>query len=329
MVRIGNVVLENPLIMAPMAGLTNLPLRLMARRHGAAMVVTEMISAAGLSRNDPKTLTYLHSSPEERPLAVQIFGSDPAAMAESARIAESMGADMVDVNMGCPARKVLRGGAGGGLLREPELARDILLAVRRAITIPLTVKIRAGWSPAQPIARYLAKMAEEAGVDAVTLHPRYVTQKFTGQAQWDIIARVKESVAIPVIGNGDITTPDLALRIQKETGCDGIMIGRAAVGNPWLFREILDKSAGREVRRPSLAERKAVILEHFHLLCEWVGELRAARIMRGLLVKYTRGLPNSTHFRKQFTSIRDRQTMTSTVTDYFEALERPKERGGA
>ncbi|RLF56350.1 MAG: tRNA dihydrouridine synthase DusB, partial [Thermoplasmata archaeon] len=207
MLPIGSVKLRNWLIMAPMAGITNLPFRLMVKRLGAALVTTEMISAVGLVRGQKKTRDYLRTHPEERPLAVQIFGTQPDMMAEAARIAVEAGAAIIDINLGCPAKKVLRAGAGGALLRNPVRVKEILSAVRLSCPVPLTVKMRAGWSPSEPVACQIAKLAEDCGADAVTVHPRYVTQGFSGHADWDLIAKVKECLRIPCIGNGDVFHP--------------------------------------------------------------------------------------------------------------------------
>ena len=320
MLKIRNLSLENGLIMAPMAGITNPPFRLIAKRLGAGLVVTEMVSAVGLSRNHEKTFRYLDSFPEEKPLSVQIFGADPQIMAMAAEIVVEKGADLVDINMGCPARKVIKNGSGGALLRNPDAVRDMVTAVRKACTVPLTVKIRAGWSPHEANFIEISGIIEDCGADAITVHPRFVKQGFSGQADWRIIGQVKKHLSIPVIGNGDIFKPELAIRMREETGCDGIMVGRAAMGNPWIFRQILDLEKGLEPRRPDLSERKAVIMEHFALLSSVIGENRASKMMRGLLLGYTKGLPHSSRFRESFTGINDFNTMVSAMDNYFSIL---------
>ncbi|MCF8142750.1 MAG: tRNA dihydrouridine synthase DusB [Deltaproteobacteria bacterium] len=321
MLRIGALKLKNRLIMAPMSGITNLPFRRIVKRLGAGLVTTEMISAMGLARQQEKTLKYLKSDPEEQPLSAQIFGSDPRVMAEAARIVVDAGVDLVDINMGCPARKVVKTGAGGALLRSPDRVRDIVSAVRAVCPVPLTVKTRTGWSPDQPVARDIARLVEDCGADAITFHPRFVTQRFSGTADWDIISEVKSQVGIPVIGNGDVCTPLQALDMMQQTGCDGVMIGRAAMGNPWIFREILDLDNGMTPRPPGLVERREIISDHFRLLVDLMGEESAARAMRGLLLWYTKGLPYSSRFRGAFTGIHDLVTMTAAMDDYFSLLK--------
>ena len=320
MFHIGTLKLENHLIMAPLSGITNLPFRRIVKLLGPGLVTSEMISAMGLTMGKKRTLDYLKSHPHEKPLAVQIFGSQPEPMAAAAEIAVNSGAGIVDINMGCPARKVVQAGAGGALLRNHHVVKEIITAVRKVCSVPLTVKIRTGWSPTQANAEETALLAEDCGADAVTVHPRFVTQGFSGHANWTIISKVKERLKIPVIGNGDVTTPLLAIKMKEQTGCDGVMIGRAAVGNPWIFKQILALENGLSVQPPSLDERRALILEHFHHLSIEIGENRAAKNMRGLLLSYTKGLHNSRHFRSTFTSINDIDTLVSALDEYFSAF---------
>ena len=320
MLKIGILTLKNRLIMAPMAGITNPPFRRIVKGLGAGLVVTEMVSSVGLSRNHEKTLRYLRSDPQEKPLSVQIFGADPRIMAMAAKMAVEKGADVVDINMGCPARKVTKNGSGGALLRNPTAVHHMVTAVRKACTVPLTVKIRAGWAPQEANFLEIASIIEDCGADAVTIHPRFVNQGFSGQADWNIIRKIKEKVAIPVIGNGDVIKPELALKMWKETDCDGVMIGRGALGNPWIFRHVLDLLKGLEVSPPELSERKETILAHFTHLSEIIGEERASKLMRGQLLWYTKGLPHSSRFRGAFTGIRDIHTMMAALDRYFEAL---------
>jgi tRNA-dihydrouridine synthase B len=321
MFHIGTLKLENDLIMAPLAGITNLPFRRIIKKLGPGLVTTEMVSAMGLVMGKNKTLRYLKSHPDEKPLAVQIFGSRPEAMAGAAEIAVEAGADIVDINMGCPARKVVKNGSGGALLRNLHAIEEIISSVRKVCSVPLTVKIRTGWSPTHASAQEIALLAEDCGADAVTVHPRFVTQGFSGCADWTVIAKVKEALKIPVIGNGDVTKPLHAIKMKEQTGCDGVMIGRAAVGNPWIFKQILDLESGLSVQPPSLDDRRALIMEHFHYLSIEIGENRAAKLMRGLLLSYTKGLPHSRHFRSSFTSINDIDTLISALDEYFSALE--------
>lgn len=320
MLQIGSLKLKNSLIMAPLAGITNLPFRLMVKKSGAGLVTTEMVSAMGLVASKQKTFKYLQTDPQERPLAVQIFGSDHEVMARAADIVVEAGADIVDINMGCPAKKVLKTGSGGALLRSPEKVRQIVSAVRKAVSVPLTVKIRAGWTADDPVAVETARLIENCGADAVTVHPRFVKQGFTGNADWNIIAEVKQNIKIPVIGNGDVIKPSLALDMKNKTACDGVMIGRGAIGNPWIFRQILELEKGLPSREPELSERRALILEHFNQLSLIIGENRAAKMMRGLLLWYTKGLPHSGRFRGTMTSIKDFDTLVSAMDQYFSFL---------
>ena len=317
MFSIGTLKLKNRLVMAPMAGITNLPFRMIVKKMGPALVTTEMISAAGLAKGQSKTFAYLRSHSSERPLSVQIFGSEPDVMAGAAEIVVDAGADIVDINMGCPARKVVKNGSGGALLRSPEKAKRIITAVRRVCPVPLTVKIRAGWSPDQPVYCDIARLIEDCGADAITVHPRFVTQGFSGNADWTIIAKIKEILTIPCIGNGDVFNASLALDLREQTGCDGVMIGRGAIGNPWIFRQIQDLENSLPMWEPDLSERKALIMEHFHLLSGIIGETRASRIMRGLLLQYTKGMPHSSRFRGVITHIKDLQSLTSAMDQFF------------
>jgi tRNA-dihydrouridine synthase B len=318
--QIGNLTLKNWLIMAPMAGITNLPFRLMVKKLGAGLVTTEMISATGLTLGQKRTFEYLISHSDEKPLAIQIFGARPEAMAEAAGIAADAGANVVDINMGCPVKKVLKTGSGGALLRDPQRAAQIVSAVRRACPVPLTVKTRAGWSPNHSSAWKMARILEDCGVDAITVHARFVTQGFSGPADWTIIAKVKEHVTIPVIGNGDVFSPSLAIEMKTRTACDGVMIGRGAIGNPLIFQQIMDLENGLAIHPPELNERKALIMEHFRLLSHSMGDDRAAKTMRGLLLWYTKGLPHSSRFRGAITRIKDSDTLMAVLDHYFSTL---------
>ncbi len=322
MLKIGSLQLDNWLIMAPMAGITNLPFRMMVKRMGAALVTTEMISAKGLVLQKKRTLHYLQSCPEEKPLSVQLFGSDPAVMRDAVQIAVSRGADIIDINAGCPVKKVTKTGAGAALLREPERLRQILTAARAVCRIPLTVKVRAGWRPESADVVSIALLSEDCGVDAVTVHPRFASQGYSGHADWSIIGKLKDSLQIPVIGNGDILRPSDAFNMRKETGCDGVMIGRGAIGNPWIFKQMLLMESGHDAAPPTAEERKGLIMEHFTALSAMVGESRAARIMRSLLLWYTKGLPHSATFRGHITCIKDMDSLLSVMHAYFSSLEK-------
>jgi nifR3 family TIM-barrel protein len=306
--------------MAPLAGITNLPFRMMVKKMGAGLVTTEMISAKGLVLKKKKTLAYLLSDIAEKPLSVQIFGSEPESMADAARIAIDSGADVIDLNMGCPVKKVVKTGAGAALLRAPERIRAIISTVRKACPVPLTVKTRSGWHSNSPDTLYIARLIEDCGADALVLHARSASQGYSGEADWELIRKVKDAICIPVIGNGDVFEPSLALKMRGQTGCDGVMIGRGAIGNPWIFKQILALEAGLPHQNPTPAERKALIMEHFRHLSRLKGERAAARIMRGLLIRYSKGLPHSSGFRGDITGIKDFDSLVSTMESFFNNL---------
>jgi tRNA-dihydrouridine synthase B len=317
MITIGTLPIKNWLIMAPMSGRTNLPFRLIVKQMGAGLVITEMISAVGLSRGQAKTHAYLKSHPDERPVAAQLFGSDPETMALSAEIVAEKGLDIVDVNMGCPVKKVIKTGSGAALMRDPKIVAKILAAVRERSSLPLTVKIRAGWSPEERNALEIARIIEDSGADGITIHPRFASQGFSGNADWDLISEIKKVVTIPVIGNGDITEPSLALKMRSETNCDGVMIGRAALTNPWIFKQILDMENKGSFDLPNLDERYQLILDHYSLLIEYFQETRATRMMKGLLLLYAKNLPNKRLLRELITEIDGREELLSIINKYF------------
>lgn len=317
---IGSCDITPPLVFAPLAGITNLPLRLLAKDNGCGLVCSEMISANGLTFRNAKTLEMLASDPAERPLSVQIFGARPAVMAEAAAMVADSGADILDINFGCAVRKVVKTGAGVALMRTPDLARDILRAVRRAIDIPITIKIRTGWAPSGDQAEEIARLAQDCGVDALTLHPRTARQGFGGRADWSLIRRIKSLVAIPVIGNGDVVTPDHAVAMQVETGCDAVMVGRAGIGNPWIFSQISAAMDGRPWTPPSAAMRRAAMERYFEETVALIGEMRACRIMRSRLAWFVKGLDGCSRFRAAATSVRTLTEVREMIAAFFDGL---------
>jgi nifR3 family TIM-barrel protein len=325
MLQIGPLTLENRFIMAPMAGITNLPFRLILKQMGAALVSTEMISAEGLVRRQKKTLHYMKTLPEEKPLAMQIFGTNPVNMAKAAEIVIEAGADIVDINLGCPVKKVVKTGAGSALLKNPRQVEKILKTLRPVCSVPLTIKIRAGWSPQSENAVEIALLAEGCGVDALTLHARFADQGFSGRADWDIIGRVKRAVKIPVIGNGDVFEPSQALNLRRRTGCDGVMIGRGAINHPWIFRQIHSLEKGLSYKPPTLEERKCLIQKHYQLLARETGSHRAALLMRRILLWYTKGMPNSSRFREQAGKINDLDSLLALMENHFYTLKEERQ----
>jgi tRNA-dihydrouridine synthase B len=318
--RIRNLKLHNGLIMAPMAGFTDAPFRRLVKEMGCSLAFTEMISADGLVR---KCESLLQLDKDEHPVAVQIFGSNPDIMAEAAVIAEGMGGDIIDINMGCPAQPVVKAGAGVNLMRFPEKAKSIIMKVRKKIKIALTVKMRSGWDSGQINAVEISRLAEDCGADAITIHPRTKTQGFRGQSNWSLIGEVKRAVGVPVIGNGDVTSPSLAKKMMIETDCDGVMIGRGALGNPWIFNPQWSDFLERTPSDISfLREKKRVIDHHFSLLQESGGEERAVKEIWKNLFWYTRGLPRSASFRSALAGLRERGALFEAVASYFEQLER-------
>lgn len=304
------------MILAPLAGITNLPFRLLAKQSGCGLVYSEMISANGLVHGSQKTYAMLKSLRVEKPFSVQIFGSDLQKMAAAAQIAEGAGADILDINFGCSVKKVLKTGAGVALMREPEQVEKLLQAVRKAVRIPLTIKIRSGWDPSGIQALQIAEIAETCGVNALALHPRTAGQGFRGKADWSLIAALKKKISIPVIGNGDVCDADDAERMIKETGCDAVMVGRAAIGSPWILAQIIARLKGEDWVPPSLAERFAYMQKYIRANSVYLGEEHASRMLRSRLGWFSKGLPHSSRFRDMIKNISSEQEALELTETY-------------
>ncbi|HEX6203034.1 MAG TPA: tRNA dihydrouridine synthase DusB [Thermoanaerobaculia bacterium] len=327
MLRLGPLAVDPPLFLAPMAGVTDRDFRLIVRRIGGVGVVAmEFVSATMLLQGDRRLEPVMRFCDEERPLAIQVYGGDAASMAEAARIVEAIGADLVDVNMGCPANKVLRGCAGAALMGDLALARDVVRRVVRAVSIPVTVKFRLGLDERRRNHLELGRICEGEGAAAVALHGRTARQMFTGRADWSEIARLKAALAIPVIGNGDVTTAADALAMLAETGCDGVMIGRGATRNPWIFRQIAARRSGGRVPEPTLDDRRRLILDHFTTVIERDPPTHALHKLRAFTNHYSRGLPEGQRLRRQIATLRGPDDFLAAVERHFTEIGEVEER---
>ena len=302
--KIGTVELENPYILAPMAGVTDLPFRLLCKEQGAGLLCMEMVSAKAIQYNNKNTKALLEIHPEELPVSLQLFGSDPDVISEIAKRIGELPFSILDINMGCPVPKIVKNGEGSALMKNPKLVYEIVRKTARAIQKPVTVKIRKGFDDTCINAVEIAKIIEDAGGKAVAVHGRTREQYYSGKADWDIIRQVKEAVSIPVIGNGDVVSGESAIAIQKETGCDGVMIGRGAQGNPWIFSELLEyEQTGKMPQRPSVEAIRKMMLRHAQLQMQYKGEYLGIREMRKHVSWYTSGLPNSAKLRDEINRV--------------------------
>ena len=318
-IKIGNVELDNNLILAPMAGVTNLPFRIICEKFEPGMVCTEMVSSKAIFYNDQKKRILINTEGEKRPISFQIFGSDEETMGYTAKYMSKI-ADIIDINMGCPAPKVVKNGDGSKLLLDLEKAKRIMKVVVENSSVPVTVKIRKGWDKENIVAVQVAKIAEEVGISAITIHGRTRSEFYTGKADWDIIKEVKDSVKIPVIGNGDIVDEETAYQMFEKTGVDGIMIGRGSFGNPWIFRNIKHfLITGEKLPSPTNSERLNIIKEHIDLAVEEKGEI-AIKELRKHIAWYTKNLKNSSEFRNSINMIETKEQLIKTLNEYFETL---------
>lgn len=315
---IGGVTLPNNIILAPMAGVSDLPFRLLCHELGAGLVCMEMVSAKAIYYNNKNTDSLMEIHPDEGYASLQLFGSDPDILSEMAKRIEDRPHAFLDINMGCPVPKVVNNGEGSALMKDPKLVEEILTKLVKATKKPVTVKIRKGFDEEHVNAVEIAKIAESCGVAAVAVHGRTREQYYSGRADWSIIADVKQAVSIPVIGNGDVDSPQRAQQMLAETGCDGVMIGRAAQGDPWIFREVTSYlKDGTVPGRPDNAEKKALILRHAALQLQYKGEYIGVREMRKHLSWYTFGLPGSARFRQEINTMETMEQLTESVERIF------------
>lgn len=314
--KIGNVELENRYVLAPMAGVTDLPFRLLCKEQGTGLLCMEMISAKALQYNNKNTKALLEIDPRECPVSLQLFGSDPDIISEQAKRIEELPFQILDINMGCPVPKVVKNGEGSALMNQPELVYDIVYKTVRAIQKPVTVKIRKGFNDELVNAVEIARIVEEAGGAAVAVHGRTREQYYSGKADWDIIRQVKEAVSIPVIGNGDVTNGEKAIAMMEETGCDGVMIGRGAQGNPWIFSELLEyEKTGQMPPRPSREIIRETMLRHTRLQIEFKGEYLGIREMRKHVAWYTKGLEGSAKLRDEINKVESYQELEALLEE--------------
>lgn len=319
--KIGNVELNNNIILGPMAGFTDRPFRIICEKYNPGLTVTEMVSSKGLFYNDEKTSLLMNTKGEKRPVAIQIFGSDADAIKYAVEyINKNNLSEIIDINMGCPAPKVVKNGDGSKLMLDIKKVESITKAAVQNSNIPITVKIRKGWDNEHINAVKVAEAIEQAGASAITIHGRTRSEFYTGKADWNIIKQVKESVKIPVIGNGDIKTPEDAKEIFKLTNCDGIMISRASLGNPWIFEQIQEYLEGKEIRKIYNDEKLKIILEHINLETEEKGEITGIREMRKHLAFYIKGTENASEIREKINHIEVKKELENVLKEYFTSI---------
>lgn len=323
MLKIGNVELNNNIILGPMAGLTDRPFRIICEKYNPGLVVTEMVSSKALFYDDSKTKLLLNTKNEKRPISVQIFGSDIESMKYATEyLCKNKIADIIDINMGCPAPKVTKNGDGSKLLLDLKKVEEIVKAVVEVSTVPVTVKIRKGWDQEHIVAKEAAKVIERAGASAITIHGRTRSEFYSGNADWDIIKKVKESVNIPVIGNGDVKTPEDAKRMLEETKCDGVMISRGSLGNPWIFEQVNDYLNTGKYRIIDLKEKRKVLLDHINLEVEEKGEVTGIKEMRKHVCFYIKGEKNASEIRDKINHLDTKIEVEDAINEYFDECEK-------
>ncbi len=316
--RIGSLTLDNPVILAPMSGVTDLPFRRLVKRAGAGLVVSEMIASQAMIRHNRKTMKMATNCAEEHPMAVQLAGCEPDVMAEAAKLNQDRGAAIIDINMGCPVKKVVNGHAGSSLMREEALAAQIMTATVRAVSVPVTLKMRTGWDDASRNAPELARIAEACGIRMITVHGRTRCQFYNGRPDWDFISEVKDAVNIPVIGNGDVTTLDDVTAMLKASKADGVMIGRGACGRPWFLRQVIEfLKSGRRLPDPKVSEQFATVKAHLAALVSHYGERAGVRMARKHIGWYSKGLPKSAEFRAAVNSVPDADGVNALLDGFY------------